>query len=255
MNSIQKAFQVLEVFNPSEPRLRLQQIIEKTNLPKTTAFRLLRGLTSLNYLYFDQKTKMYSLGLRVMSLGFTVLSTLDLRDSALPHLEELSRISDQNVNLGILDKTEVVYIERIKRRRILNIDLHVGSRLNAFQSSIGRAILAFLPEDEFQKTIREIKKDPEARKQIRFDEKELFKKLEEVRRKGFALNNEEMIPGLRAIGAPVFNYKGVVEGAINMAVFSVEVSLRELMERYLPLLLETAKKISATRGYMNNKTN
>jgi IclR family pca regulon transcriptional regulator len=250
VNSLQRGMQILEAFTAAEPRLRLQQLTFKTELPKTTVFRFLRTLTSLNYLHFDLKTKTYSLGPRVMSLGFTVLSTLDLRDAALPHLEELSRISDQNVNLGILDKTEVVYVERIKRRRILNIDLHVGSRLDLYQSSIGRAILAFLAEDEFRRIFGEIMKDREARRRVGPGGKQLLKKLEEARRKGYALNDEEMIPGLRAIGAPVFNYKGIVEGAINMPVFSAEVSLRELTERYLPLLLDTAKKISATRGFM-----
>jgi len=254
VTSLQRGLEILEAFTPAEAKLKLRELTLKTGLPKTTVFRLLKTLISLDYVHFNSEAKQYSLGPRVMSLGFTVLSSLDLRDAALPHIEDLSRIADQNVNLGILDRTEVVYIERIKKRRILNIDHHVGSRLNIYQSSIGRAILAFLRKDKFREVLREILKDREAVKHIGPNGEQLLEKLQETHLKGYALNDEEMTPGLRAIGAPVFNAQGEVEAAINIPVFSQMVSREELIQRYAPLLLDTAKKVSAARGFVSYAT-
>jgi IclR family pca regulon transcriptional regulator len=184
-----------------------------------------------------------------MSLGFVVLASLELRDVAFPFLEELARMTDQNVNLGIADKTEVVYIERIKRRRILNIDNYVGSRLSIYRSSIGLALLAFMGESEFQHSLEEILKEAKGAPHVGSKGELLIERIEEVRKCGYAVNNEELMTGLRAIAAPVFDRRGRAEGAINLPVFSIEVSMEDLIDRYLPLLLETAEKISTARGF------
>ena len=252
VNSLKRGLQLLEAFTLQERRLSLQQMTLKAGLPRTTVFRILKTLLSLNYLYFDAKTKLYSLSPRVMSLGFTVLSSFDLREAAHPYLEELAQVSGQNINLGILDKTEAVFIECIRRRPPsvdISINLYLGSRLKLYSSSIGRTILAFMREDEFREILRGMLKDKEAVRHIGASGKSLLSKLEDTRRKGYALSNGE-IPGLRAISAPVMNHKGSVEGAINMPVLSAEISLDELIERYVPLLLDTAGKISAARGFM-----
>jgi IclR family pca regulon transcriptional regulator len=178
-----------------------------------------------------------------------VLSSIELRDIALPYLNELSRSTDQNVNLGVMDKTEVVYIERIKRRQMLTIELYVGSRVNMYRTSIGRAILAFLGHDKFLATLQEILKDPEAARYVGTEGKRLIALLEEVRRRGYALTDNDFMPGVRTVAAPIFNTKGDVEGAINMPVFGHAVSREELIGRYLPSLLQTAEKISVARGY------
>jgi IclR family pca regulon transcriptional regulator len=249
VNSLDRGLKILRAFTPAKPELRLLDITNLTSLPKTTVIRLLKTLTSLNYIRFDSNNRKYYLGPEVMSLGFTVLSSMDIREIALPYIAELSRISDQSVNLGILDRSEVVYIERIKKRTILNIDQHVGSRLSSYRSSIGRAILAYLEKKDFEIVLREILKEKNSVDFIGPKGKSLLKILEKVRQKGFALNNEELIPGLRAIGAPIFNSEGNVEAAINMPVFSQMVSLTELTEKYAPMLIETAQMISEARGF------
>jgi IclR family pca regulon transcriptional regulator len=247
-DSVQRAFTILEAFSPECPRMTLQQVEEKTELPRVTVFRYLRTLGSLGYVSQDSTSKSYFLTPKVLSLGFAMLASIELRDIALPYLEELSRATNQIVNLGIADKTEVVYIERIKRKQILNIDLYVGSRLSIYRTSIGLALLAFMDEASFSLLLKEIMQEPGAAKYVGPDGTRLLTALQEVRGKGYALNNEDLIPGLRAIAAPIFNGRGSVEAAVNMPVFSIEVSLKELTERHLPLLLNTAAKISAALG-------
>jgi IclR family pca regulon transcriptional regulator len=252
VNSLQRGLSILGAFTPEHPRLKFQQLAQKTKLPKATVFRLLRALHSLGYILFDPESKYYFLSPRVMGLGFTVLSSMDLREIAIPYLEELSRVANQNVNLGILDGTELIYIERVRKHKILNIDFHVGTRLNAYRTAAGRAILAFMDQEQFYVVLREILKETEAEKHIGPEGKRLVKLLQEVRHNGYSLSDEEYVKGVRAIGAPVFNNKGNVEAAINIQVFAHAVSRAELIERYVPMLLSAAEKISAARGFIKH---
>jgi IclR family pca regulon transcriptional regulator len=229
--------------------MRLQEVANRTGLPKATVLRFLRTLTTLRYVSYDGESKLYSLSPRVMSLGYTALSGMDVRTVALPFLEQLSETIGQNVNLGILDGIETIYIERIKKRQILNIDLEVGSRLKAHKTSIGLAIIAHMEKSESEATLKEILCDPEARMRWGPKGRKMRNALDEIRRKGYALNDETYERGLRAIGAPVFNHKGVADGGINIPVFAHQVSKEELIERYAPLLMSTAAAISAARGF------
>jgi len=187
-------------------------------------------------------------------LGFAVLSSLDLRDIARPYLEELSRITKQTVNLGILDNTEVVYIERVKKRRVVSSDFHIGSRLNIYLSSMGRAILAFMDHEEFNVLLNDILKNGQAVKYIGQNGERLMEIIEDVRHKGYAINDQEYFRGLRAAAAPVLNKKGMAEAAINMPVFSNMITRKELVEKYVPLLVKTAEDISMARGYSKDRT-
>ena len=249
VKSLLKGLAILEVFACQKSALSFEELTVKTGMPKSTVFRFLHTLISRNYISFDARAKKYFFGPRAMTLGFAVLN-LELKDLALPYLEDLSRISDQHVNLGILDGTEVVFIERIPKRDVVNINLPVGSRVSCYRSSTGRAILAFLDQVKFQSILSKLLNDAEAVQHIGTRGRKLTAALNEVRRDGYALNDEEVIKGVRAIAAPIFNAQRQVEGAVNMPVFSYNVSRSELIKRYLPMLLDTAERISTARGFM-----
>lgn len=252
VNSIKKAFKILEAFSPSSPSMRLVEISERTGLPKVTALRFLRTLVELRYLTYNEREKTYFLSPRVLSLGYTALSSMDLREISSPILRELSDVTGQNVNLGILDGLEIVYIERIKKRQILNIDLQVGSRLSAHNTSIGQVILAYKSKEELDSILSELKKIPGIQKEIGNNGELLLSKLEEIRKKGYALNDGSYLKGLRAIAAPVFNQSGIVDAGVNIPVFADLTTREELLERYLPLLLKATRRISALRGYQDS---
>jgi len=248
VNSLIKGLNILEVFTPSQSSLSFQELTLKTGFPKTTVFRFLRTLASHDYLSFDSKTRKYFLGPKVMSLGFAVLSGMDLRHVASPYLEELARVSDQNVNLAILDNTEVVVIERIKKWQLLDINIPIGGRLNCYRTSSGQAILAFLNQDKFLSILSTLLKDKEVVKHIGPKGKKLIKKLKDTRLRGYTFCNGEFTKGVRSIAAPIFNARGDVEGAVYMPVLSQAISREELIDRYAPLLIDTARKISTARG-------
>jgi IclR family pca regulon transcriptional regulator len=247
VNSLVRGLEILESFTPGEPRHSLQSLSEKTRLPKTTVHRFLKTLLTMNYVTLDPRTKAYSLAPRVTALGFSVLSGMDLRAKAYPYMEALSRQTDQNVNLAVLDRAEMLYVERITVRRIININLHVGSRVNCYLTALGRAFIAFLSQDRYEKLLAELLKDGEAVRHIgRHGEK--FKAiLEDVRRKGYALNDDDWVPGLQAVGASVFNDQGEVEASLNICFIRQMVGFDEMIEKFVPPLMETARKISALR--------
>ena len=126
VNSLERGLKLLETFSPERPTLTLQELTAYSGLPRTTVFRLMQTLTSLNYVRFDKKTKEYFLGPKVMSLGFSTLATFDLKDMALPYLQELSEKSGQNVFMGILDETRMLYIERVTKRQLVQTSFSIG---------------------------------------------------------------------------------------------------------------------------------
>jgi IclR family pca regulon transcriptional regulator len=252
VNSLIRGLEILESFTPSESHLTLQDLSNKTGLPKTTVHRFLKTLLTMNYVTLEPRTKAYSLAPRVMALGFSVLSGMDLRQTAFPYMEAPSKETDQNVNLAVLDRTEVLYIERITVRRIININLFVGSRLNCYLTAMGRSLLAFLSRESYEQLLAELLKDKEAVKAIGRRGEKLEAILDEVRRRGYATSDDEWVQGLRAIGAPVFNGRGEVEASLTMTFISQLVGFDEMIAKYIPPLMATAGRISSALGFDGN---
>jgi IclR family pca regulon transcriptional regulator len=249
IESLLNGLEVLQVFTGDPPGLKLPDVTRKTCMPRATVYRILRTLVSQDYLHYFPDAGVYRLGPKVMSLGYAALSGLDLAATADPYLRELSKRLDQNVNLGVLQGHEVVYIVRIKVRRILGIDLTVGSRLAAYNSAIGKALLAYLDSDHMEEAIARIAQEPQALNRIGAGGEFLRRQLDQVRQQGYALSDGETVSGLISIAVPVHDQSGEVEAAINLPVFSQFCSQQKLVEDLLPQLLKTARTISRLRGY------
>ncbi len=249
ITALKRGLEALESFTPSQPKLTLPEITARTGLPKPTVYRLLQTLLELGYLRYDPDTRRYQPTPKVMNMGFAAIAGSDLREVALPYLRDLSRAIDQNVNLGVPDQASVIYIERIKKRQILNIDLSVGSRLNLHDSSMGQAILAYLDETRLQALIDLLLQNPQTAEHIGKNGQALRRTLAEIRKRGFALNDEELMLGLRAIGVPILDGQAQPVAAINVATFSQMCGREELLDNIAPKLLETARIISLSRGY------
>ncbi|MBW2000223.1 MAG: IclR family transcriptional regulator [Deltaproteobacteria bacterium] len=247
--SLIKGPEVLAAFSHRPSGLKLPEVVRLTGFPKATAYRIVQTLVGQGYLHYFPSSGILRLGPRVMSLGFSALSSLDLVELAEPYLIELSSKTDQNVNLGVLDGTEVVYLIRRKRRRILGIDLTVGSRLGAHNTAIGQAILAFLERRQLEDLIARLARKPESAQEIGPGGQRLLDRLQQVRRQGYALCDQELVPGLISVGVPVFGNRGKVEAAINMPVFSQLCDRERLLNEYLPQVQEVATALSTMRGH------
>ncbi len=248
VNSLARGLSVLESFERFGSReLSLTEISRRTSLSKTTAFRLARTLVHLGYMKQDQETEKYFLTARVLNLGYSLLEGMEMRELAVPYLKELSAQCGETVNMAILDGKELVYVERLKTQQIININLHIGSRLPLYNTSMGRALIAYQPGQWLRKYISEL--PAQAKEYSEKRGRKLLDILRQARKKTYAINNEDLARGLRSVATQIRNHKGEVVAAINIAVPSARVSLDELEKHYAPQLLVAAQQISAALGY------
>ncbi len=247
VGSLEKGLRVLGAFDETRRSLRLTEIAAATGLDKSAAQRFTHTLFELGYLRKDVKTKHYSLAPKVLELGFTYLRTDALVERAAPYLLEASRRSEETVNLTELDGTEVVYVARVPSRHVISVDVILGTWLPAYCTATGRAILAFLPEDEARDILE--RSDRIAYTEVtETDLDALMGRLAEARRDGFAVAAEEYYIGDLSIAAPVFDFSCRPVAAVNMAVPSGRWTVAAVRKRLAGIVLDTARAISRTEG-------
>ena len=162
VTALHRGLSVLEAFDPVSPRMGITEIAEKTNLSKSTVFRLVHTLRVLGYIIPLTTGKEFTLGPRVLRLGFAAISSLELREVAQPYLLQLSQRTGETVNLAVLEGWKLIYVERIKTHQILNINLHVGSMLELFNTAMGRVLAAFQTKGWINQYLQYLEKIPDA---------------------------------------------------------------------------------------------
>ena len=250
--SIQRGLAILSSFRSERPLLGVSELGRDVGLSRSTTHRYVATLVSLGYLQQDPGTKKYRLGPRVLDLGFSAINSMELREVAGPHLRELSDATGYTVNMAILDDLDIVYVDRCRsaraRQREIDLNLHVGARLPAYCTSLGKVLLASLDDDERTSRLERIDLQRRGPNTIT-SRAALAAELVLVREQGYAVNNEELAYGLRSIAAPVVAHDGSAVGAINLAVHSSMVSSADLGDRFGRVLMRTAADISARLGY------
>jgi IclR family pca regulon transcriptional regulator len=246
--SLVRGLAILSSFSSTRHLAGISELARELGLTRSTAHRYVSTLSDLGYLQQDPVSRKYRLGPRVLDLGFSAIHAMDVREIAAPHLQRLSDETGFTANLAILDGADVVYIERCRTsrpgQREIDLDLHVGSRLPAYCTALGKALLAFLPDDERDAIVRSAKLEQRGPNTI-VDRRALLAELDRVREAGIAVNNEELAYGLRSIAAPVRTKAGAARAAINLAVHRSMVSMDDLIARFGPVVRRTAEDISA----------
>ena len=249
--SLERWLAILRCFTPTRPVLGIADIADDLGMSRSTTHRYVITLAALGYLEQGASRK-YRLGLRVTDLGMSALNSTGLREHAHPYLEELRRMTSYSVSLGVLDGTDVLYIDRARSFRRgqgqKDLDLHPGSRLPAHATAMGKLLLANLPEQEQRSLLTSTKLTKRGPNTIT-SKKALRQELDEVLAESFAVNDEELALGLFAIGAPVRNGVRDVVAAVSLSAPSSMISLDELVNALGPHLVSTADRISARLGY------
>ena len=250
--SLERGLAILSTFQSARPLLGVSDLSREVGLSRSTTHRYVSTLAALGYLQQDAETRKYRLGPRVLDLGFSAINSMELRHICAPHLKALSDATGHTVNMAVLDGADIVYIERCQssraERREIDLNLHIGSRLPAYCTSMGKVLLAFLPPRERNDLLDGVDLARRGPNTITA-KRRLLKELERVRRTRLAVNNEELAYGLRSIAVPVWSQTGDVVAAINIAVHRSLVSMDELLEGLAPALVETASEISARVGF------
>lgn len=238
---------MLCAFTPARPLLGISELAEELTLTRSTAHRYVTTLAMLGFLEQDAATRKYRLGPRVLDLGFTTLGSLGLHEIAAPHLRSLTDTTGYTSNLAIRDGTDVILIDRVRGRpgryHHLEFSLHVGSRLPAYCSATGKALLAYLPSKDLDQLLDSLDLAQRGPRTLTCKDA-LRAELERVRRCGMAVNDEELASALRSIAAPVRSRSGDVVAAVNLVFSWSPESMVELVSRLGPAVQFTARQIS-----------
>src|SRR5438034_2865718 len=197
VNSLAKGFRVLEAFTSEEPELVLAEIARRAGLDNATTFRLLNTLVMLGYVEKVEDTRKFRLTLRCLDLGFNAIGRSDLRTQARPVLRSLVGEVNEAASIGVLEGVEVVYIERMQAGMTrLGVDVRIGSRMPVHSTAMGHAIVGFLPRQEQERILAAAPRKKMTARTIT-DVRTLLQRLKQVRERGYAVADQENVPGLR----------------------------------------------------------
>jgi len=241
IQSVARAMSILELFSDKRPSLSISEVADLTGLNRATIYRFCQTFRQLGYLE-ELADRRFRPGLKAISLAHSALSSRELPELALPYLERLRTEINETVNMGLLDDTEVVYVARVLSDHLISLRLYVGSRLPAYASSLGRAMLAFLPEDEAMRIIDRSDLVHITAHTI-VDPKRLRTELRRIRKQGFAFNDQEIANGLRGVAAPVLTNEGRPIAAINVSIPHPLKGPAEIREVLAPKVIATADEI------------
>ena len=240
VQSLDRGLAVIRAFGPDRERLSLSEVARATGLTRAAARRFLLTLVKLGYVRNDGRE--FSLRPRVLELGYAYLSGLAMPEVAMPHLEELSAELHESSSISVLDGHHIVYVARVPHKRIMTVAISVGTRFPAYATSMGRVLLAGMSEDELDRYLAEATFEPFTSHTVT-DPGRLREIIHEVARQGYAIVDQELEEGLRALAAPIRDSSGTVAAAINVSAHASRVSAEAMRAELLPGLLKTARQI------------
>jgi IclR family pca regulon transcriptional regulator len=241
VGSVLRAFDVLKVFSRTKPRMTLSEVAEYSGLSRASARRFL--LTFVHAGYMETDGKRFQPTPKLLELGYAVVAGSGLWDVARPLLAEMSQSLGESCFGAVLDGSEVLYVVHAQgASRFVNVGIRVGSRLPAYCTSIGRVLLSGLSDDALEQVLAEIRPEPHTARTVTAKAK-LRALIEQTRRVGWSIVEEELEVGLSSVSAPIKARDGSIIAAINVCGPSPRVSVDDLRVRFLPELLACAERI------------
>ncbi|WP_275786449.1 IclR family transcriptional regulator [Pararhizobium gei] len=235
-----RGLKVIEAFGEARQKLSIADIAKETGLDRATTRRCLLTLAELGYADYDGK--FFSLTPKILRLGHAYLSATPLPLLIQPHLDHLCEKAGQSASASVLDGAEIVYIARASQRRVMSINLTPGSRLPAYCASMGRVLLAALPESEALSILSRTELMANT-PNTKTDAGALMEEFNRVRTHGYAIIDQELEIGLCSIAVPIENDRGQTVAAINIGAPAVLAPASDMAKRYLPLLQEAQRAL------------
>ena len=228
---------------------RVSTHLEGIPMDKSTVYRFLVSLMDLGFVYRDPHTEKYGLTLKLFEIGMSVLERLELWREAEPIVKEIARVTGETVHLATLDGDELVYLGKVESTRTLRVSMmsRVGRSAPAYCTGVGKILLAHLPRKRLDLILKK-------EKPVRYTDKtivsraHLERELSSIRKKGYAIDNEEHEIGVRCVAAPVRNNNSAVCGAVSVSVPTVRLPDEEI-PRYRDIIMQAAEEISRRMGY------
>lgn len=248
IGALAKGIGLLSHVAGSKEPLGLTQLSKSLGHSIGAVQRITFTLHQLGYLRKTSAGQGYILGPKSWALGLAISNQIHLRNVAHPYLEDLSKKVGEIVSLGIIEGTEMIYLDRIQTNHILNVNLDLGRRLPAYSTSLGKVVLAFMTEPKQLAFIREMRMVPLTQNTIT-DKKRFLAELRRIRKRGFSINNGETDIGVRSVAAPVRDDLGQVIAGVNISVPSIRVTLQDLQKRLSKDVIALGHTLSEILGY------
>ncbi len=242
MTSLARGLIVIQAFTQQSPQMTISQLSVRTGLSRAAVRRCLYTLTKLGFAGAEDGSR-YSLRPRMLTLSHTYTTSNTLATAAQPILERMSAALRESFSVATLDGEDIVYIARTQVSRVMAVDLHIGSRLPAYCTSMGRVLLAYLPTEQLEQYLAKAVLTPHTTRTITTTEK-LRLALRNVRRNGYALVDQEYEVGLRSLAVPVYAASGRVVATVNLSGNAPRLSVLEMQSRYLTHLRNAANELS-----------
>lgn len=231
ITGLARGLAVIEAFTAERPRLSIAEVAKLVGLERATTRRCLLTLARLGFAEHDGR--LFSLTPKVLRLGHAYLASTPLPKLVQPFLERLAETTGESASASILDGAEIVYVARASQRRVVSINLAVGSRLPAYCASMGRVLLAALDPCDAQSRLEHGER-PQLTPHTRTAIADLMAELADVRRAGYALVDEELEIGLRSVAVPILAADGRVRAALNVGAQAARMSADDLRADVLP---------------------
>jgi DNA-binding IclR family transcriptional regulator len=252
VQALDRAFAVLDLLGESETPLGLAQVASSLQLHKSTAHRFLMVLERHHMVERTSGGK-FRLGLRLFDFGNRAIEQYDLRERAQPHLRRLVAETEETAHLCVLEQARVIYIDKIEPARSVRMITRIGSSNPVHCTSVGKAILAFLPEERISDILRRTKFERFTQRTIGSAEA-LRAEIEKTRRRGYAVDDEEFEEGLRCIAVPLLDSQRYPVGAISVSGPSFRVTAQKLPS-IANHLLQCVRGISMDMGFTSTGRN
>lgn len=248
VQAVDRALDILEAFGYSQEELGVTELAQRLRVPKNNVFRLLATLECRGYIEQDGRSGNYRLGIKTFEVANVYLHHLGLRRQARPVLEELAGKCNETAYLAVTDGPYVVYVLIQETTHTVRVISRLGRRLPAYCTAAGKVQLAYETQDRIAELLRDL--PPRRRTQTTLAEPDrLLAHLREVARRGYAVNDEELEPGVRCVAAPVRDYSRHVVAGVGLSGPASRFPLERIEHELVPLVVEAGARISQRLGY------
>jgi DNA-binding IclR family transcriptional regulator len=245
VRSVEKAFRVLEAFSSSTPTLSLTALAETVQLDKSAAQRFTYTLEKLGYLYKDPETKRFGLTVKSLDFSYSYLRANALVGRSMPYLVHLSKTTEETINITVLDDTEIVFVTRFMSRHLFNTDVTIGTRMPAYCTAPGIALLSQLPREQALDILERSARQP-ITENTTWQMDELVAKLDRSAAQGYATAFEEFYRDDLSIAAAIFDSRHRPAAAITISVSKSRFTTDEAEQKLASLVIAAARSISQT---------